>query len=101
MSFTITTIIRFELWTVCNRLSMILLVTRNCCNSKIFPAGGNGIVSVDNRYGLEVGSMVEVPRMEGVPRYGVIRWMGNIPQVKEKLVAGLELVSEICKAQAE
>ena len=58
-------------------------------------------MSVDNRYGLEVGSMVEVPRMEGVPRYGVIRWMGNIPQVKEKLVAGLELVSEIYNAQAE
>ena len=45
--------------------------------------------------------MVEVPRMKGVPRYGVIRWMGNIPQVKEKLVAGLELVSEIYKAQVE
>ena len=52
-------------------------------------------MSVDNRYDLEVGSMVEVTRMEGVPRYGVIRWMGNIPQVKGRLVAGLELVSEI------
>ena len=99
MSFMITTVIRFELSTVCNRLSMILLVTRNCCNSKIFPAGGNGIMSVDNRYGLEVGSMVEVPRMKGVPRYGVIRWMGNIPQVKGRLVAGLELVSEIYQTE--
>ena len=101
MSLTITTVIRFELSTVCNRLSMILLVTRNCCNSKIFPAGGNGIMSVDNRYGLEVGSKVEVPMADGVPRYGVIRWMGNMPQVRKKVVAGLELVSEIYKAQAE
>ena len=101
MSFTITTVIRFELSTVCNRLSVILLVTRNCCNSKIFPAGGNSIMSVENRYGLEVGSMIEVPMADGVPRYGVIRWMGNLPQVKEKVVAGLELVSEIYQAQTE
>ena len=100
MSFTITTVIRFELSTVCNRLSVILLVTRNCCNNKIFPAGGSGIGAVDNRYGLEVGSMVEVP-VGGVPRYGVIRWIGNIPQVKGRLVAGLELVSEIYQAQTE
>ena len=96
MSFTITNpVIRFELSTVCNRLSMILLVTRNCFNSKIFPAGGNSIMSVVNRYGLEVGSMVEVLR------YGVIRWVGNMPKVKKKLVAGLELVSEIYQAQTE
>ena len=95
MSLTITTVIRFELSTVCNRLSMILLVTRNCCNSKIFPVGGNSIMSVENRYGLEVGSMVEVLR------YGVIRWVGNMPKVKEKLVAVLELVSEIYQAQTE
>ena len=56
-------------------------------------------MSVDNRYDLEVGSMVEVTRMEGVPRYGVIRWMGNIPQVKGRLVAGLELVSEIYQTE--
>ena len=77
-----------------------LLVTRNC-NSKIFPAGGNSIVSVENRYGLEVGSVVEVPMADGVPRHGVIRWMGNIPQVKGEPVAGLELVSEIYQAQTE
>ena len=103
MSFMITTVIRFELSTVCNRLSMILLVTRNCCNSKIFPVGDNSIMSVENRYGLEVGSMVEVPvggvPRYGVPRYGVIRWMGNIPQVKGRLVAGLELVSEIYQTE--
>ena len=101
MSFTITTVIRFELSTVCNRLSVILLVTRNCCNSKIFPAGGNSIMSVENLYGLEVGSMVEVLMAAGVLRYGVIRWVGNMPQVKKKLVAGLELVSEIYQAQTE
>ena len=51
-------------------------------------------MSVENRYDLEVGSMVEVP-VGGFPRYAVILWMGNIPQVKGRLVAGLELVSEI------
>ena len=45
--------------------------------------------------------MVEVPMADGVPRYGVIRWMGNMPQVKEKVVAGLELVSEIYQSQSE
>ena len=47
---------------------------------------------VDNPHDLEVGSMVEVPMAEGLPRYGVIRWIGPLPQVKDKLVAGLELV---------
>ena len=79
---------------------MILLVTRNC-NSKIFPAGGNSIMSVENRYGLEVGSVVEVLTARGVVRFGVIRWVGNMPQVEKKLVAGLELVSEIYQAQTE
>ena len=58
-------------------------------------------MSVENLYGLEVGSMVEVPMAAGVLRYGVIRWVGNMPQVKKKLVAGLELVSEIYQAQTE
>lgn len=49
-------------------------------------------MAVDIPHGLEVGSMVEVPMAEGLPRYGVIRWVGNLPQVKDKLVAGLELV---------
>ncbi|XP_022809127.1 ubiquitin carboxyl-terminal hydrolase CYLD-like [Stylophora pistillata] len=56
--------------------------------------GGNGIMSVDNHYGLEVGSMVEVPVADGVARCGVIRWIGSIPEVKGKLVAGLELELE-------
>lgn len=42
--------------------------------------------------GLKVGSMVEVPMGEGCTRYGVIRWIGQLPQVKNKPVAGLELV---------
>ena len=58
-------------------------------------------MSGDNHYGLEVGSKVELPMAHGVPKYVVIRWIGNIPQVKEKLVAGLELVSEIYEAQPE
>ena len=44
-------------------------------------------------HGLELGTMVEVPAMaEGPSRYGVIRWIGKLPQLKDKLVAGLELV---------
>ena len=58
-------------------------------------------MSGDDHYGFEVGSKVEVPMADGVPRYGVIRWMGNMPQVKEKVVAGLELVSEIYQSQSE
>ena len=34
-------------------------------------------MSVENHYGMEVGSVVEVPMADGVPRYGVIRWMGS------------------------
>ena len=45
--------------------------------------------------------MIQVPMADGVPRYGVIRWVGNMPQVEKKLVAGLELVSEIYQAQTE
>ena len=46
----------------------------------------------DNFYGLEVGSMVEVPLSYGIQIFGVIRWMGNMPQRKGKLVVGLEMV---------
>ena len=42
--------------------------------------------------GFEVGSVVEVPMADGSPRYGVIRWIGILPHLKDKLVAGLELV---------
>lgn len=44
--------------------------------------------------GLEVGSMVEVPIMQGKgTQYGVIRWIGQLPELPGKIVAGLELVS--------
>ena len=36
--------------------------------------------------------MMEVPMADDCPRYGVIRWIGTLPQIKDKLVAGLELV---------
>ena len=49
-------------------------------------------MAVDIPHGLEVGSMVEVPMQDGLPRYAVIRWIGFLPQLKDKLVAGLELV---------
>ncbi|KAL9975229.1 hypothetical protein ACROYT_G012363 [Oculina patagonica] len=52
-------------------------------------------MAVDIPHGLEVGSMVEVPMAEGFPRYGVIRWLGNLPQLKDKLIAGLELENEL------
>lgn len=49
-------------------------------------------MAVDIPHGLEVGSMVEVPMSDRPPRFGVIRWIGILPQLKDKLVAGLELV---------
>ena len=45
-------------------------------------------------HGFEVGSMVEVPMPHGLPRYGVIKWIGTLPTLKDKLVAGLELVKD-------
>ena len=46
---------------------------------------------------LQVGSMVEVWKnnSKGPPRYGVIRWIGNVPQMTDKMVAGVEMVSRI------
>ena len=43
---------------------------------------------------LQVGSMVEVWKnnSRGPPRYGVIRWIGNVPQMTDKMVAGVEMV---------
>lgn len=41
---------------------------------------------------LDVGSLVEV--MSSKPLYGLIKWIGNLPDQKEpkKLIAGLEMV---------
>ena len=47
---------------------------------------------VDNLQSFEVGSVVEVPRARGSPRYGVIRWIGTLATVGGEVVAGLELV---------
>ena len=49
-------------------------------------------MAVDIPHGLEVGSMVEIPMQDGPPRYGVIHWIGFLPQLTDRLVAGLELV---------
>ena len=57
--------------------------------------GVEGQTNVDNPHGFEVGSLVECPMADGPPRHGIIRWIGYLPQVKDKLVAGVELVG-IC-----
>ena len=58
-------------------------------------SGDNTVqTAIDNPNGFEVGSKVEVP-VQGVPRYGVIRWIGRLPQVKNMLLAGLELVRRV------
>lgn len=41
---------------------------------------------------LEVGSVVEV-LINNAPCYGVIRWIGEIPEARGKLVAGIEMVT--------
>lgn len=43
---------------------------------------------------LEVGSVVEV-LINNTPCYGVIRWIGEIPEARGKLVAGIEMVTLI------
>ncbi|XP_021004113.1 ubiquitin carboxyl-terminal hydrolase CYLD isoform X2 [Parasteatoda tepidariorum] len=42
---------------------------------------------------LEVGSVVEV-MINNSPCYGVIRWIGEIPEARGKLVAGIEMEEE-------
>lgn len=41
---------------------------------------------------LELGSMVEVLSKNQNPRYGLIRWLGFVPN-SDKKVAGVEFVS--------
>ena len=48
--------------------------------------------NIEVPHGFQLGTMVEVPVPGGQPTFGVIRWIGNIPEVKDKLFAGLELV---------
>ena len=47
---------------------------------------------VDNPEGFDVGSVVEIPMGQDSPRYGVIRWIGTLPSLRDKVVAGVELV---------
>ena len=41
---------------------------------------------------LDIGSMVEVLSKNQQPKYGLIRWLGFVPN-SDKKIAGLELVS--------
>ncbi|XP_044175285.1 ubiquitin carboxyl-terminal hydrolase CYLD-like [Acropora millepora] len=41
--------------------------------------------------GFELGTVVEIPGPEGQPTFGVIRWIGHLPQIKDKIIVGLEL----------
>ena len=43
---------------------------------------------------LDIGSMVEVLSKKQKPKYGVIRWLGFVPN-SDKKIAGLELVSYV------
>ena len=43
---------------------------------------------------LDIGSMVEVSSKNQEPKYGVIRWLGFVPN-SDKKIAGLELVSYV------
>ena len=55
-------------------------------------SGVEGQTNIEVPPGFELGTMVEVAVHGGHPTFGVIRWIGNIPQVKDKLIVGLELV---------
>lgn len=63
------------------------------------PTGSNGYFETpdspepDQPHDLGVGSVVEVT-VSGEPRYGVIRWIGIVPEdMKARKVAGIEMVS--------
>ncbi|PFX21241.1 Ubiquitin carboxyl-terminal hydrolase CYLD [Stylophora pistillata] len=63
-------------------------------NQQTVPFKGGGSQMTVNIHNFEVGSMVEVPVADaGYTRYGVIRWIGNLPSIN-KLAAGLELEEE-------
>ena len=52
-------------------------------------------MNIHSQFALEVGDMAEIPLSDGrSTRYGVIKWIGNLPELNGKLVAGLELVSD-------
>ena len=41
---------------------------------------------------FELGTPVEIPVPGGNSTFGVVRWIGNIPQIKDRIIVGLELV---------
>ena len=43
-------------------------------------------------HGFELGTVVEAPGPKGDSIFGVIRWIGYLPPVKDRLFVGLELV---------
>ena len=50
--------------------------------------------NVSLKTGLDIGSVVEVLSKKDKPTYGLIRWIGFLPNTDKK-VAGLELVSYV------
>ncbi len=50
------------------------------------------MANIPSQSNLEIGSMVEVLSKNQKPRYGLIRWLGFVPN-SDKKIAGLELVS--------
>ena len=42
---------------------------------------------------LVVGSRIQIPAKNNSLKYGVIRWIGNLPDFKDTIIAGLEMVS--------
>lgn len=52
------------------------------------------MANVSLKTDLDIGSMVEVLSKRDKPTYGLIRWIGFLPNTDKK-VAGLELVSYV------
>ena len=48
--------------------------------------------TIEAHCGCELDTPVKVPGPGGHPTFGVIRWIGYLPLVKDKLIAGVELV---------
>ena len=48
--------------------------------------------NVEVPHGFELGTVVEAPGPKGDSIFGAIRWIGYLPQVKDHLFVGLELV---------
>lgn len=69
--------------------------TQYICNDGVDSAVPDISDSKSKDSGLEVGSLVEV-NMGAVPKYGVIRWIGIIPELNtSKQMAGVEMVGKL------